>query len=463
MIDAPARRSARTVPSSSGSGRPIPTPVRYQRLILEAGQNAVTVRFHPRLTVIAGVGRLERESLAAELLGALAGGRGGAHLEVIDDGGRRLAVIRPDSGDPDRVIELESGRDVTIDFEGEDGKVDLLRHFGLDTESVRRRSRLSATDVAAASRSDALVAALGAVDQSALWAAADRVQAADAQLKAEAEALGAVPEDAPVIEEIEHRHEQFEAAQHRHEDVRHHGIFIGGACALGAIPAAFLNRIAALPFLAIALLTTLVSVAYRRRMELARRAEQTALASAGARSYIGFHLQRVNGLLEGQKSRHRLAEAAEEHRRAVAAWQDLAGEVAVEWALTMRDRIADHARRLADDATVDLPGAGGPSLRTVEPADLAHALVTRLADLRHAGSAGESLPLVLDEPLLGVDPAVKQWMLELVGRSAGAPQVVYLTEDDDVAAWARMEAMAGHLAVIEPSPEKEAVVVERLA
>ena len=88
----------------------------------------------------------------------------------------------------------------------------------------------------------------------------------------------------------------------------------------------------------------------------------------------------------------------------------------------------------------------------MEPADLAHALVARLAELRHAGPGGQSLPLILDEPLNGVEPSIKQWMLELVGRSAGTPQVVYLTEDEDVAAWARMEAMAGHLAVIEPSP-----------
>src|SRR3954468_17366191 len=129
--------------------------VRYERLILEAGPNAVTVRFHPRLTVIAGVGRSERESLVGELLGALAGGRGGAHLEVLDDEGRRLAVIRPDGGD-DRVIESESGRDVSEEFERPDGRIDLLAHFGMTLDSARRRSRLSVTDVAAVSRSDAL-------------------------------------------------------------------------------------------------------------------------------------------------------------------------------------------------------------------------------------------------------------------------------------------------------------------
>ena len=435
--------------------------MRYQRLILEAGPNAVTVRFHERLTVVAGVGRLERESLVGELLGSLGGGRGGAHLEISEDSGRRLAVMRPESG-RDRVIEIETGQDVTSEFENVDGVVDVLDHLGLNLETARRLCRLSATDVAATSRSDALVRALAGVNQDDLWQAADRVRATDVALKAEAEALGAAPEDAPVIEEIERRHEDLEKAQERHEDVRHHAIFIGGACALGAIPAALLNRLYALPFLAVALLTTVISIRFRRRMELARKAETEALAAAGARSYIGFHLQRVNGLLQGQHNRQRLAQAAEDHRRAVESWQALAGEIAVEWALTMRERIATLAQRLEDEGRAQ-SGLASPNLRAVEPADLAHALVARLAELRHAGPGGQSLPLILDEPLFGVDASIKQWMLELIGRSAGTPQVVYLTEDEDVAAWARMEAVAGHLAVIEPSPQHEAVVGERLA
>jgi hypothetical protein len=433
--------------------------VRYQRLILEAGRNAVTVRFHPRLTVVAGVGRLERESLVGELLGSLGGGRGGAHLELSEDSGRRLAVMRPESG-RDRVIEIETGQDVTSEFENMHGAVDILDHLGLNLEAARRLCRLSATDVAATSRSDTLVRALASIDQDELWRAADRVRATDVALKAEAEALGAAPEDAPVIEEIERRHAELESAQERHEDVRHHAIFIGGACALGAIPAALLNRLYALPFLAVAMLTTVIAIRFRRRMELARKAESEALATAGARSYIGFHLQRVNGLLQGQHNRQRLAQAAEDHRQAVARWGALAGEVAVEWALTMRERIATAAQRLADEGRART-GLAGPSLRSVEPADLAHALVARLAELRHAGPGGQSLPLVLDEPLIGVEPSIKQWMLELIGRSAGTPQVVYLTEDEDVAAWARMEAVAGHLAVIEPSPEHEVVVGTR--
>jgi uncharacterized protein YhaN len=428
--------------------------VRYQRLILEAGPNAVTVRFHPKLTVIAGVGRTERESLTAELLGALAGGRGGAHLEVVDDQGRRLAIIRPETGE-DRVIESETGRDVTSEFMRPDGRVDLLHHLGLTLESARRRSRLSATEIAAVSRSDALVTSLAAVDQARLWAVAERVRETDAALKAEAEVVGAAPEDAEVIEEIERRHQAFEDAQRRHEDVRHHAIFIGGACALGAIPAALMNRLYGLPFLAVAAITTLVSIRFRRKMARAERAEREALAAAGAKSYIGFHLQRVNGLLEGATNRRRMAALAEAHRQAMSEWREIAGDVPPEWALTMRDRIAAAARRLAEIGGARPDAAGLPSLRLVEPADLAHAFVSRLADLRHAGDTGESLPLILDEPLAGVDPSVKQWMLELVGRSAGTPQIVYLTEDPEVAAWARMEAMAGHLGVIEPAPETD--------
>lgn len=428
--------------------------MRFQRLILEAGPNAVTVRFHPTLTVIAGVGRAERESLTAELLGALAGGRGGAHLEVVDDQGRRLAIIRPETGE-DRVIESETGRDVTSSFMRPDGRVDILHHLGLTLDGARRRARLSATEVAAISRSDALISALAAVDQHQLWSTAERVRETDAALKAEVEAIGAAPEDAEVIEEIERRHQAFEEAQRRHEDVRHHAIFIGGACALGAIPASLMNRLYGLPFLLVAAITTLVSIRFRRKMAKAEKAEQEALAAAGARSYIGFHLQRVNGLLEGATNRRRMAALAEAHRQAMAEWRALAGDIPPEWALMMRDRIAAAARRLADLGGAHPSPTGLPNLRHIEPADLAHAFVSRLADLRHASETGESLPLILDEPLAGVDPSVKQWMLELVGRSAGTPQVIYLTEDPDVASWARMEALVGHLGVIEPAPGAE--------
>ena len=425
--------------------------MRYQRLILEAGSNAVTVRFHPRLTVVAGVGRRERDLLVTELLGSMSGSRPGAHLELVDDSGRRLALIRPDHG-PHRVLEVDSGDDVTDEFTGPSGRPDLLAAMGLTTKEARRRCRLSGAELVVESQADSLVGALASADQRKLWSAAARLVAAEGALMVESQEAGADVEDAPLIEDIERRHAEFETAQQQNEYVRHHGVFIAGACLPAAGIARFLlhNTPATMGFAAVAALTLLVAVVFRRRMEHARVAEDEALARAGKQSYIGFQIQRVDRLLDGQKSLSRVAMASEEQRLALAEWQQIAGDISPDWALQNRQQIeAQSQRRHGGDGT----GGVHPDL---DPAELAHWLAARFTALRRVGPAGESLPLVLDDPLVGVDAGVKQWVLELIGRSAGSPQVVYLTADPDVAAWARLEAMAGHLSVLEPAPEEEA-------
>ena len=74
----------------------------YERLVIEAGENTFTLSLHPKLTVIAGVGRLEREGLVSELVGALSSSRAGVHLEMVEDSGRHLAVFRPHGARPAR-------------------------------------------------------------------------------------------------------------------------------------------------------------------------------------------------------------------------------------------------------------------------------------------------------------------------------------------------------------------------
>ena len=97
-------------------------------------------------------------------------------------------------------------------------------------------------------------------------------------------------------------------------------------------------------------------------------------------------------------------------------------------------------------------GGRAGRVAATDPAEIAEALIARMAELRHAGGHGESLPLVLDDPFDGMTTAVKRWLLDLVGRSAGSPQVVILTEDRDVTAWARSEAERGaKLVLIEPA------------
>ena len=422
--------------------------MRYQRLILEAGSNAVTVRFHPRLTVVAGVGRGERDMLVTELLGSLAGGRPGAHLELVDDSGRRLALIRPAAGGADRVLDVDSGEDVTTEFAGPDGRSDLLRKLGLSATEARSQCRLTSSDLAVESQGDHLVSSLAGTDQTALWAAADRLISADRTLAAESKAAGSDVDDAPLIEEIERRHSEFERAQELNDSVRHHGLFIGGTCPPAAAVAKFAlhNAVAGFGFLAVAALTTVVSILFRRRMEKAQAAEEEALARAGKESYIGFQLQRVDRMLDGQKSLARVAQASEEKRVATDAWRAIAGEADPAWAIQHRPQIERAAARAAGIS---------PAEAEINPAELAHWLAARFTALRHVGPTGESLPMILDDPMVGVEPSVKQWILELIGRSAGSPQVIYLTADPDVAAWARLEAMAGHLSVLEPAPDGE--------
>jgi ABC-type dipeptide/oligopeptide/nickel transport system ATPase subunit len=59
--------------------------------------------------------------------------------------------------------------------------------------------------------------------------------------------------------------------------------------------------------------------------------------------------------------------------------------------------------------------------------------------------------MVLDDPFIELDASVKPSLLELLGRAANHQQIVFLTEDEDVASWAKIEALTGDLAVLEPS------------
>ena len=425
--------------------------MRFQRLLLEIGASSVRLDFHPRLTVVSGLGPREREGLAIELLGGLGGPRPGSHLEVVDDTGRRLAVLHPKTND-DRVIELGSAQDVTDEFRREDGTVDLFAPMGLDLPTVQKFSNFAASDMASRAKVDGVIARLAARDQHRLWQTAYEVRATKASLETQVVAAGADPIDAPIIEEIESRHAIFEAAQARLERVRHFGIFVGSAFVAGAVPAVALHSLAAIPMLLVAIATTLLSIVFRRRMEKAGKAERKALDAAGVDSYLTFRLQRVNGIVDGQGDRTKLARCVTDHREAVARWRSMADDATVEWAFEMREKVQTAAAQLRKGQAI----AGTAANETTEPAELAQALIVRLTQLRHVGKRSEALPLLLDEPLSGVSPSTKQWLLELLGRSAGTPQVIYLTDDPDVVAWARMESMGGDLAIIEAAPQQGA-------
>lgn len=114
-------------------------------------------------------------------------------------------------------------------------------------------------------------------------------------------------------------------------------------------------------------------------------------------------------------------------------------------------RLADRCAALERRVGVlegEFGEAGMPSVRKV--AEIERELQHRLTKLRHCGRSGEPLPLLMDECFLHLRPDVKWAMLDLVDRMSGHAQVVYLSNDPDVATWARRRATTGTIAFLDP-------------
>jgi len=425
--------------------------VHFQRLVIEAGDNTFTLAFHPRLTVIAGAGRLEREGIVQELVGALGAGRDGVHLELSSDAGTRYALYRPQRG-AQRVVDVDRSLDVTHQFTDRFGQINLLERAGLDHDTALRQIRLRPADLVSDSQVEDVVLSLAHVDQSRLWDVARKVQDRQDQLEEAMESAGSTAEDVEVLEEVERRHRAFEEAQAEHEQVRTAAFYLGGTAGLLLLPAAVLGgAMAMIPLALIAIAATVLSIVAWRRLETARVVEAEALREAGMTSYLAFQITRVNGLMARDHHRKRLLQATEDHDAALVEWRLLAGDVPVAWAQEHRDEIRETARQLRQTV-----GIRNPMALTMSPAErtaseLSTAMLARIRSLQVLGQGGEGFPMVLDDPLVEVSPEAKPLLLELLNRESRNLQVVYLTDDEDVAAWARLESMTGALSLIEPS------------
>jgi hypothetical protein len=426
--------------------------MRVERLVIEAGESTFTLDLHPRLTVVAGMGRIERESLIGEIVGALGGSRPGVHVELEERSGRHLAVFRPTTG-RHRIVDVDLARDVTAQMADEHGDCDLLDHLGLDEATARQTMRLGPGDLVTSSDHGKAVEALAGLDQRRLWAAADALHQAEDDLSTDAHALGSAPEDADIIDTIEARHFAVERAAESFESTRKRTFYIGGLSSVATLPGVLFGGAAGFGFLAIAVVAVIASLLARARLIRAGRAEAAALQEAGATTYLGFQLERVNALLGDDDSRRVLMGRAGTRRAALAEWQQLAGEIPVEWALTHREEVSAAARLRREVDALGALSSTAPTIGDDTTDALAHALVSRLAEARSV--AGEGVPLVLNDPFQQLDASVKPMLLELLGRSSGEPQIIFLTEDEDVASWARLEALTGEVALIEPRPARE--------
>jgi hypothetical protein len=118
----------------------------------------------------------------------------------------------------------------------------------------------------------------------------------------------------------------------------------------------------------------------------------------------------------------------------------------------LADRKAAVERRVhVLEASVDGDGASGDA---IDAEDVRRQLIARLTDARKS-AGGESLPVLLDEPLVRVRGEQKWDLLDLIERVADKTQIVYLTDDHDVVVWARRRAGGSALALLEPVSEME--------
>ena len=94
-------------------------------------------------------------------------------------------------------------------------------------------------------------------------------------------------------------------------------------------------------------------------------------------------------------------------------------------------------------------------------AAVAQALLTRLGDVRQVGDTGESFPLLVDEAFAQLEPTAVPALLELLVRGSAHQQVVVLTDDPAIEAWARVEAITGAVGVADMVLSLRAGPVER--
>lgn len=118
------------------------------------------------------------------------------------------------------------------------------------------------------------------------------------------------------------------------------------------------------------------------------------------------------------------------------------------------DRVADRhsamERRVAA-LEAQVGGLDGDAVGAL--ADIQQYLLTHLTDAAKAGASGEAVPVVLDEVFARI-PAERKWdLLDLLYRLADETQIIYLTDDAYVGAWARRQAANGAVTLLEPIAE----------
>lgn len=231
--------------------------------------------------------------------------------------------------------------------------MDAVRDARADRDAVDERLQALAVATLPAP-SDPLVAELGLVDQEDLWAAAEEMARSLEDVEQLQVANGGLGFDdggtAPaVLDDIEQAHAAVEDAARAAEQMRVPGV---AACALGLAVAlaGVYSTVLLVPvgMLAAAAAGVALLVQPKQRVAAAERHEREALARAGADTYLGFHIRRVDASID-PRMREQVALAMVAHRRAAERWQGAAGgPVDVGLALRLRDEVHEYHAALQE-------------------------------------------------------------------------------------------------------------------
>jgi hypothetical protein len=192
-------------------------------------------------------------------------------------------------------------------------------------------------------------------DQEALWSARDHLDAANRALQREQLAVGGpasdTVDDGGVAASIVARIEEAQHAVDEAEGVRQRRLkqcVAGSALAsIGCLLIGPSVPVVGLVLLLGAIVGPAVGIGGAwRRLASAQAGERAALADAGAETYLGFHLRRVDAATNPASHRG-IDAAAMEHRLAVSKWEELAGDVDAASATALEAESRRYAQAVA--------------------------------------------------------------------------------------------------------------------
>ncbi len=407
--------------------------VRIDRVELATPEDTVELSFHPNVTLVTGLARLEREALTSEILGAVGPGRPGLSVDVVADNGRLLEVKRPLKGAP-TVRDVRTALDFTDDFL-DGASVDVLHTLGFTRATTRRHLHVTPNTLAPSDNVDERIARLAAIDQQVLWAAG--ITLAEVEVEIAAASEEPVDEADAMRPDIEAAHAATDVAADRLDAASNQTLPIGltlGVVAL--LLGVFIAPVMAVPFAAAtAWLFGRIAVRTKAHRE-AVAAEEVLLAQAGLTNYLELQMKKVDELTATPDSRSRALELAELHRYAKESWEAIVGEgVTLEWAASRRAEITEAAARYV----------------TVDQDDEDRAVSDRISlALTEARSiAREAVPVILDDPFSDLSDTALLHLLPTLEFHAPHIQLLVMTDDARVAQWAQQLATGQQAAVIQ--------------